>query len=131
MKEIRGFTLLEILIVVVILGILASLAIPRYQVSVEKAKGSEAVANINILRGAELRYYTEYDWETNVLTDLDVESPQSNPRRYFNYSIQRGAILDDANFTITATRAGGMLYNGYTIIIDQDGAYSGTWPFLP
>lgn len=137
MNRIRGFTLLEILIVVVIVGILASLAIPQYQKSVEKAKGSEAIANLNILRGAELRYWGEYNYETNDMDALDVENPNDNAK-YFEYGetgqigiIDTGISPNDGNFTITATRNSGLLYNGSYIEINQDGNFSGDWPFLP
>ena len=130
--KIRGFTLLEILVVVVIVGILASLAIPQYQKSVEKAKGSEAIANLNILRGAELRYWGEYNHETINIYDLDVENPNDNLEYFGTYSITIGDIYD-GNFTIETSRDGGLLYSGATLKMNQDGDYdpSSTWPFLP
>lgn len=130
MKKIKGFTLLEILIVVVIVSILASLAIPRYQKSVEHAKGSEAIANLNILRGAELRYFGEYDVETNNLINLDVENPNFNAKYFSSYSLNIGPSISDGNFTITATRNSG-IYNNSWISLNQNGIYSGNWPFIP
>ncbi|MCX5716066.1 MAG: prepilin-type N-terminal cleavage/methylation domain-containing protein [Candidatus Omnitrophica bacterium] len=53
----RSFTLIELLIVIVIIGILASLAIPQYTKFTDQAKGAEAVANLGALRRALNGYY--------------------------------------------------------------------------
>ena len=54
MKKIKsstqGFTLLELLVVVLIIGILASIALPQYENSVEKSKASEALIILKSLR---------------------------------------------------------------------------------
>ncbi|MCX5716065.1 MAG: prepilin-type N-terminal cleavage/methylation domain-containing protein [Candidatus Omnitrophica bacterium] len=55
----RSFTLIELLIVIVIIGILASLAIPQYTKFTDQAKGAEAVANLGALRRAVNVYYAE------------------------------------------------------------------------
>ena len=128
----KGFTLLEILIVVVIIGILASLAIPRYEKTVEHSRGTEAIANLNILRGAELRFWGEYDEIATNFNDLDVENIQDNSSTYFTYSLD-SYDNTTGNFTITATRQSVPpgIYEGDTITIDQDGNLDGTWPFVP
>ena len=64
-KDKKGFTLIEMLVVVLIIGILAGIALPQYRKSVEKAKLSEALMNLNIMVGAMQRYMLN-----NSSTDL-------------------------------------------------------------
>jgi len=56
-KKGRGFTLIELIIVVVIIGILAVVAIPQYYANIEKARRAEAYSTLSAMRQAELAYY--------------------------------------------------------------------------
>jgi len=65
----KGFTLVEILIVVVIIGILATVAIPTYFKYVERGYASDAKVQIkNILQNAELYRQETGQWPTDVET---------------------------------------------------------------
>ena len=70
----RAFTLIELLVVVLIIGILASVALPQYQKAVLKARLTQMLVHVNALhRGAEL-YYLEnnaYPYDVTAL-DLDI-----------------------------------------------------------
>lgn len=59
-KRNGGFTLVELLIVIVIIGILATLAVPQYQKMVERSKTAEAYNFMDALRKAECLYYTQF-----------------------------------------------------------------------
>ncbi len=59
-KNQGGFTLVELMIVVIIVGILAAVAIPMYQGATERAKASEAVAALGTIRGAMRVYFAEH-----------------------------------------------------------------------
>ncbi|MBP7836397.1 MAG: prepilin-type N-terminal cleavage/methylation domain-containing protein [Candidatus Omnitrophica bacterium] len=62
----KAFTLIELIIVVVIIGILALVAIPRYFANVGKAQKSQVYATLDAIRQADLAYYATYGvWPSN------------------------------------------------------------------
>jgi prepilin-type N-terminal cleavage/methylation domain-containing protein len=73
----EGFTLLELLIVVIIIAILSSLALPQYLRLAERSRGAEALTVLRDLRSAELRYKAvdEDNLFTKDLDILDVDIP--------------------------------------------------------
>ena len=69
----QGFTLLELLVVIVIVGVLASIALPQYQVAVEKSRVAEALSTGNSVAEAMSRAYIERPFMTpNTRSSLDV-----------------------------------------------------------
>lgn len=67
-----GFTLIEVLVAVLIIGILTSVALPQYQKSVAKARFVQAKIAANALAQAEEVYYSTHMEYTPVLDNLDV-----------------------------------------------------------
>ncbi len=105
----KGFTLLEILIVLVIIAVLAGLAVPAYQAAVEKSRGQEALQGLTAARSAMLRYWTV--GSTYVGAAFGVGNMDYNPNTVvggqtliFTYALSN---LGATTFTITATRQGG------------------------
>jgi len=58
----KGFTLVELMIVVAIIGILAAIAIPNFLNFRLKAKTSEAKSNLGAIRSTEVAYFAEWNW---------------------------------------------------------------------
>ena len=58
----KGFTLVELMIVVAIIGILAAIAIPNFLQFRLKAKTSEAKSNLGAIRSTEVAYFAEWDF---------------------------------------------------------------------
>jgi len=77
----KGFTLLELLTVVIIVAILAVIAIPQYFKAAERARATEAVNLLGMIRRAQIRYYAEHAYTTDDCSDLDVDIPDL---KYFN-----------------------------------------------
>ena len=56
-RDKKGFTLIELIIVIVIVGILAMVAIPRYFANINKARRAEAVSTLRSIREALMGFY--------------------------------------------------------------------------
>jgi type IV pilus assembly protein PilA len=98
MKNSKGFSLLELLIVVAIILIIATIAIPSLLRSRQAANESAAVANLRTINTAEVTYLSSSAGKFGVMTDLIAAK-----------------LVDD---TFTATKAG---YN-YFVVVDGTGS---------
>ena len=88
-KNKKGFTLIEMLVVVLIIGILAAVALPQYQKSVEKAKLAEGLTNFKAIELALDRYVLANGFPTTFLhledISLDIELSGGDWDEYGDY----------------------------------------------
>src|SRR3712207_6202249 len=69
----KGFTLIELVIVVVIIGILAAIAIPKFEFTKGKANVSAIKSDLRNLMSAQEAYYYDYQTYATALSDLSVQ----------------------------------------------------------
>ena len=95
----KGFTLIELMIVVAIIGILAAIAIPNFLRYQAKAKQSEAKANLGAIYITEITFFSENDTYTATIVSLDWTAVGTAQR--YTYSL--AAATPTTGFTATAT----------------------------
>jgi prepilin-type N-terminal cleavage/methylation domain-containing protein len=98
----KGFTLIELMIVVAIIGILAAIAIPNFLRFQAKSKQSEARELLSSVYTAEVAYFAEQ----NTFEGLSTVgfTPASSPKYYT--SIDQGSALTFTASTFTCTATG-------------------------
>jgi len=111
MKLQKGFTLVELLIVVAIMGILASVAYPAYSDYVIRGKIAEATSGL-----ASTRILMEQAFQDNR-TYAGAAACNASAGKYFNFTCAVGAAPLNT-YTLTATGTGTMA--GFNYSLDQN-----------
>ena len=118
LKTQRGFTLIEVMVVVAILAIVAAIAIPSYRDYVIRANIMPAVSGLSSRQTLmEQCYQDNHRYDPDPACSACVED---NSDKYFNFT----CVKDATTFTLTATGKGQMSAFKYTV--NQAGAKATT-----
>ncbi|MBI5367829.1 MAG: prepilin-type N-terminal cleavage/methylation domain-containing protein [Planctomycetes bacterium] len=116
-----GFTLVELAVVIVIIGVLAAFAVPRFLSAVERSKAGEAYNYLAAVRSAQERFQARQGTYASALADLDIQMPAP---KYFTIGVVAAGSTGtlESSWTLTLTRTGAAAgYGAYTVTFTDQG----------
>ncbi len=119
MRNQKGFTLVELMVVVIIVLVLAGIAVPVYMHYIQESKKSEAYATIDSVVSGALVYFQKNNTYVGGTLANFMAADDTGNAQYFTYALDD---LAATGFTVVATETGSWAPDGATITWTQTGA---------
>lgn len=102
----HGFTMIELMIVIIILGILAAVALPSFLDSIRKGRRSEAFTAIANVQQAQERWRSNNPQYTGSLSSLAISSP-TRPGGYYTLAVSPVTGSEGVSYVVSAEAVAG------------------------
>src|SRR4051812_20993444 len=101
----RGFTLIELMIVVAVMAVIALVAVPSYQDTVRKSRRADAMGALTNLQQAQERYRGQNPTYASAMASAPTPTPwpSQSPEKHYDLSID---AFGQTGYTLTATARG-------------------------
>lgn len=124
-RQDSGFSLIEILIVVAIIGILTAIAVPAYGGYVMRSRLVEAFSGLGTAQTSAEEFWSNNHTYVGFDT-VDATHPRRLPPNSPNFTFTLGANASDSAYTLIATGNTGSPVAGFVFTIDQSGTRATT-----